>query len=297
MVFCAISLLLSGCATLRDPSLKPADNELQAGLQELKNGRVNEAESNFNRALDHYKSAFVYDHLGYAWTYYGLGRVRYERAQFGNAEEYFRLALKEHAQVQPGDHNGIASVYVDLAAILSAKNDTEEAMGTFRLALENFDKAINPDPTGVGRTRLGMGGLYIRNRDYGSAEKEFSLAINEFENIKDVSPRYPALGYQGMGESYIRRNDLPNAEKNFLRAAEYFLKDKGTDQTRLAKTYHFLAIIYNAAKNRVLTLEYIDLALDAYTRARETFLKIGNQQEAEAAGKAITELMTAKKNL
>jgi tetratricopeptide (TPR) repeat protein len=84
----------------------------------LQQGELDEAEADFRRQADIYRSVYKGKHYYIGSALANLGGVYMERKQYTRAEQSFREALQIYAETLPADHLNVAIVRIKLGRAL-----------------------------------------------------------------------------------------------------------------------------------------------------------------------------------
>jgi serine/threonine-protein kinase len=107
------------------PRVAFALNEL--GNVAIRQRKLDEAESDFSRVVDIYRSVYGETHYQIGLAESNLGGVYVERKEFARAELLFRDTLQIYSQTLPADHQNVGICRVRLGDALAAEHRYTEA--------------------------------------------------------------------------------------------------------------------------------------------------------------------------
>jgi len=127
----------------------PAHPRVASALGELgkvamQQGELDEAEADFHRQADIYRSVYNGRHYYIGAALVNLGGVYMERKQYSRAEQNFRQALQMYAQTLPSDHQNVAIARIKLGRALFAERHHEEAEHETHAGYEILTKQTTP---------------------------------------------------------------------------------------------------------------------------------------------------------
>lgn len=108
-------------------------------------GRYDEAERLYFRALDLIDAAVGHDDIQAASLYHNLGGLEHARGRAALGEPPARWGLKIRERALGADHPHVAADKAALAAILDAQGRYDEAEELYRQALAVFERVYGPE--------------------------------------------------------------------------------------------------------------------------------------------------------
>ena len=115
-----------------------------AGIQAMKDGRHDDAERYFQRALEH-ASAFADDDPRLGTSLDNLATLRKAQRRHAEAEALYRRALDVFERGGPRSERPLAVVCNDLGTLRAAAGHFDEAEALFRRAIAVNERARGPD--------------------------------------------------------------------------------------------------------------------------------------------------------
>ncbi len=157
------------------------------GLYRLRNGKLDRAFQDLDRAIDMKKTAMFYNGRGIAWM---------EKGDIAKAIADHETAL----QIDPK----LSSTYYSLGNAFLANKEFAKAIPNYNLAIR-----LNPDN---GQAFINRGRCYHRIREYEDAVKDFTSAIQ-------TNDHWP-LPYNNRSDSYNRMHEYDKAIEDANKALE-----------------------------------------------------------------------------
>jgi CHAT domain-containing protein/Tfp pilus assembly protein PilF len=158
--------------------------------------------------------------------------------QYEVALAHFRAAESIFLQKGGPRSNHLAALYVNLGGCLDDLGYPRKAIEHYKIAEQNF-LGQNPQHPNLLNVYNNLGNSY---GDLG----EYSLSIRYLEQALTLAPP-PLKGryWNGLGDAFLGIENWPKAEQCFQKALELLPHtDKPSDQFRLARPHHNLAIVY-----------------------------------------------------
>ena len=132
-------------------------NEL--GAVALKRGKLDEAEADFRRMLDIYKSVYHDQHYLIGIAVSNLASVEMERKNFGRAEQLSREAVRRFTETQSAEHlnTGIARIKLGRALRRARYQEAEgETLAGYRI----LSKQVSPSVSWLKNARKDLASIY-----------------------------------------------------------------------------------------------------------------------------------------
>jgi serine/threonine-protein kinase len=124
------------------PRVAFALNEL--GNVAIRRGKLDEAEAEFSRVVDIYRSVYGDKHYQIGVAESNLAGVYVERKEYARAEHLFREALQIYAATLPADHLSVGISRVRLGSALAAEHHYADAEIESRAGYEILSKKASP---------------------------------------------------------------------------------------------------------------------------------------------------------
>jgi Tfp pilus assembly protein PilF len=214
------------------------------GLLYCDQGKLNEAEEMFRRALAGRKKALGPDHTSTLGTVNNLGLLYCDQGKLDVAEEMFRRALAGREKALGPDHTSTLGTVNNLGLLCCDQGKLDVAEEVFRRALAGREKALGPDHTSTLDTVNNLGLLYRNQGKLGMAEEMFRRALAGRE--KALGPDHTStLGtVNNLGLLYCNQGKLDVVEEMFRRALAGHEKALGPDHTTTLDTVNNLGLLY-----------------------------------------------------
>jgi len=119
----------------------------ELGKAAMQQGNLDEAEVDFQRQANIYRTVYKGKHYYIGAAQVNLGGVYMERKQYAQAERSFRDALQIYGQTLPADHLNVAIARIKLGRALVPQHRYAEAEVESRAGYEILIKQTNPPET------------------------------------------------------------------------------------------------------------------------------------------------------
>jgi tetratricopeptide (TPR) repeat protein len=139
-------------------------------------GRYQESEALFNRALSVYKEYFGEDHPHVATCLNNLALIDYSQKRYVSAERRFKRALIIYIKALGENHSYVGGVDNNLGELFLAQEKYAEAENYFSNAIKVWENALGPEHYSVGIAVYNLAELYRCQGQYSKAEPLFKRA-------------------------------------------------------------------------------------------------------------------------
>jgi CHAT domain-containing protein/tetratricopeptide (TPR) repeat protein len=223
-------------------------------------GKYQQAEADFNTALDVLRKTIGPTHPIYATSLMGPANLEMELGNYSAAEKFYNEAeplLKSSlGQTHP--------IYVQLldhrAVLYQAMGNRTAAESDYRTALELRKKIYGPNHMLVAATLRNYGRLvYLRNAEEG--EKLLREAVEMFGNSSDRPAFEYANSLLALGEAERKRGDFPDARGTFQQARDVAAQGLGTKHPVYANALASLALVDEALHQDSAAVEQLRQAI------------------------------------
>ena len=195
----------------------------------LHQGKLNEAENMYLRALKGKEKTYGFDHASTLKTINNLGLLYHDQRKMIEAQEMLLRALKGKEKAYGFEHTSTLDTVNNLGVLYGEREEWVEAEQMYLQALEGYEKALGFDHTRRLDTVYNLGLLYKDQGNLIEAERMLlrALAGSEkafgFEHKKPLDTRYSlALLYEKM-------HQLEDAMEQWKLAAKGYTKILGPD--------------------------------------------------------------------
>ncbi|KAK1780357.1 hypothetical protein QBC45DRAFT_111801, partial [Copromyces sp. CBS 386.78] len=210
----------------------------------LDQGRLKEAETMYQRALEGKEKALGPDHTSTLDIVNNLGLLYKAQGRLKEAETMYQRALEGYEKALGPDHTSTLDTVNNLGLLYKAQGRLKEAKTMYQRALEGYEKALGPDHTSTLDTVHNLGNLYKIQGWLKEAETMYQRALEGYE--KALGPDHTStLNTVGnLGNLYSVQGRLKEAETMYQRALEGKEKALGPDHTSTLNTVHNLGNLY-----------------------------------------------------
>jgi tetratricopeptide (TPR) repeat protein len=196
------------------------------GLVYAGQGKLDEAEKMYQRALQGYEKVGGPDHTSTLETVNNLGLLYAARGKLDEAEKMFQRALQGSEKALGPGHKSTLDTVNNLGLFYARQGKLDEAEKMYQRALQGKEKALGPDHTSTLGTVNNFGLFYKSQGKLDEAERMYRRAVQGYEKalgLEDV-PRYrPALtAIRNLGDLFAAQGHLDEAEEMYSRARSGF---------------------------------------------------------------------------
>ncbi|KAK5202314.1 hypothetical protein LTR41_011941 [Exophiala xenobiotica] len=149
-------------------------------------GKLEDAEKVYQRALAGYEKALGVDHTLTLDTVHNLGNLYLDQAKLEEAEKMYQRALAGKEKALGADHTSTLLTVNNLGRLYAAQGKLEEAEKMYRRALAGCEKALGVDHTSTLDTVYRLGKLYRARDKLEEAEKMYMRALAGYEKALGV---------------------------------------------------------------------------------------------------------------
>ncbi|PQE09025.1 Kinesin light chain protein [Rutstroemia sp. NJR-2017a BBW] len=229
-------------------------------------GKLDEAEKMYQRALEGNEKALGTDHTSTLNTVNNLGSLYANQGKLDEAEKMYQQALKGEGKALGADHISTLSTVNNLGILYADQGKLDEAEKMYQRALEGKGKALGADHISTLSTVNNLGILYANQGKLDEAEKMYQRALLGTEKALGADHTSTLDIVNNLGLLYANQGKLDEAEKMYQQALEGNEKALGTDHTSTLSTVNNLGSLYmNQGK--------LDEAEKIYQRALEGYEK------------------------
>jgi tetratricopeptide (TPR) repeat protein len=222
---------------------------------------LQEAKSDFERALKIYEDAYGSEHPYVSTPANNIGQILQAQGDLAGALEYSRRALKIDEKVYGPDHPDVATDVNNIGQILQAQGDLAGALEYSRRALKIDEKAYGPDHPKVGRDANNIGMILKAQGDLAGALEHSRRALKIDEQV--YGPDHPrvATSATNIGAILKAQGHLAEALQYSRRALKIDEQVYGSDHPEVATDANNIGTILNAQGHLAEALEYSRRAL------------------------------------
>ncbi|KAN0077370.1 hypothetical protein V8E54_005674 [Elaphomyces granulatus] len=240
-------------------------------------GKLDEAEKMYQRALQGKEKAWGPDHTSILDTVNNLGTLYADQGKLDEAEKMYQRALQGYEKAWGPDHTSTLETVNNLSLLYADQGKLGEAEEMYQRALQGKEKVCGPDHTSTLNTVNNLGILYANQGKVDEAEKMYQRALQGKEKAcgPDHTSTLNTVG--NLGILYAGQGKLDEADKMYQRALQGFEKALGPDHTSTLDTVNNLGILYaNQGK--------VDEAEKLYQRALQGYEKAGGPDHISSLG-------------
>ncbi|KAH6658642.1 hypothetical protein BKA67DRAFT_591492 [Truncatella angustata] len=237
------------------------------GLLYCDQGKMQEAEEMYLRALRGHEKAWGPDHTSTLVTVNNLGVLYSDQGKMQEAEEMYLRALRGHEKAWGPDHTSTLVTVNNLGNLYSDQGKMQEAEEMYLRALREKEKAWGPDHTSTLDTVNNLGNLYKAQGKMQEAEEMYLRALREKEKAWGPDHTSTLDTVNNLGNLYSDQGKMQEAEEMYLRALRGHEKAWGPDHTSTLSTVNNLGVLYSDQGKMQEAEEMYLRALRGYEKA------------------------------
>ncbi|SPQ22034.1 4d02eded-7eb9-4f7f-9943-741b74605947 [Thermothielavioides terrestris] len=209
-----------------------------------KRGRLTEAESMFQRALEGQENALGRDHPSTLQTVHNLGIFYANQGRLTEAESMFQWALEGQEKALAQDDVSTLDTVCSLGSVYWKQGRLTEAESMYQRALEGYKKALGRDHPSTLQTVHNVGIFYGTHGRLTEAESMFQWALEGREKALGRDHLSTLETVYNLGIVYENQGRLMEAESMFQWALKGREKALGPDHLSTLSTVNNLGIVY-----------------------------------------------------
>ncbi|KAJ5764668.1 hypothetical protein N7533_003349, partial [Penicillium manginii] len=207
-------------------------------------GRLEEAETLYQRALAGKDKVLSTDHASTLCTVLKLGDIYREQGKFQEAERLYQRALAGYEKTLGPDHKSTLDSVNNFGNLFYSQAKLKEAEEMYQQALAGFEKTLGPDHKFTLPTISNLGNLYYDQGKLKEAEVMYQRALAGFRNTLGPDHTSTLKTVNNLGRLYSDQGKLQKAEEMFQRALAGFESTLGPDHTSTLVTVNNLGNLY-----------------------------------------------------
>ncbi|HEV2992556.1 MAG TPA: tetratricopeptide repeat protein, partial [Candidatus Angelobacter sp.] len=222
---------------------------------------LEEAKSDFERALQIGERVYGSDHPNVAAVANNIGQILKEQGDLAGALEYSQRALQIDEQVYGPDHPSVARDANNIGTILKEQGDLAGALEYIRRALKIGEKVYGPDHPSVAIRANNIGLILQEQGDLAGALDYIRRALKIGEKV--YGPDHPSVAIRAnnIGQILKEHGDLAGALEYSRRALKIQEKVYGPDHPSVAIDANNIGLILQEQGDLAGALEYSRRAL------------------------------------
>ena len=238
------------------------------GILYANQGKLDEAEKMYQRALQGYEKAWGPDHTSTLDTVHNLGILYADQGKLDEAEKMYQRALQGKEKAWGPDHTSTLDTVNNLGLLYADQGKLDEAEKMYQRALQGKEKAWGPDHTSTLDTVNNLGTLYAGQGKLDEAEKMYQRALQGKEKAWGPDHTSTLGTVNNLGLLYADQGKLDEAEKMYQRALQGYEKALGLEN--VARYRPALTTVCNLGK-LFAAQGHLDEAKEMFSRAYTGF--------------------------
>nr|POF13599.1 nephrocystin-3 [Quercus suber] len=208
-------------------------------------GKLDQAEQMYDRALRGKERALGPDHISTLQTISSLGLLYVDQGQLDQAERMYERALRGTERGFGPDHTSTLEMVNNLGPLYAAnQGKLDQAEQMYGRTLRGMERALGPDHTSKLQTINNLGLLFADQGELDQAEQMYGRALRGRE--KALGPDHTStLGtVNELGKLYKGQGKLDQAERMYERALQGYMIALGPDHISTLDTVNNLGLLY-----------------------------------------------------
>ncbi|KAN0067922.1 HET domain containing protein [Elaphomyces granulatus] len=207
-------------------------------------GKLDEAEKMYQRALQGYEKALGRDHTSTLSTVNNLGNLYKDQGKLDEADKMYQRALQGFEKAWGPNHTSTLETVHNFGIVYANLGKLDEAEKIYQRALQGMEKALGPDHTTTLKTVNSLGLLYATQGKLDEAEKMYQRALQGKEKAWGPNHTSTLNTVNNLGNLYADQGKLDEAEKMYQRALQGYEKAWGPNHTSTLETVHNFGILF-----------------------------------------------------
>jgi len=207
-------------------------------------GRLEDAESMYNRALAGYEKAWGADHTSTLIIINNLGTLYKNQNRLTDADMMCNRALAGREKVLGPEHTSTLDTVTTLGNLYSDQGRLKDAEMMYNRALAGYEKALGHGHTSTLVAVNNLGTLYYHQSRLKDAEVMFNRALGGFEKALGSEHTSTLNTVNNLAVLYSDQGRLKDAETIFNRALAGYENALGPEHTSTLITVNNLADLY-----------------------------------------------------
>jgi tetratricopeptide (TPR) repeat protein len=237
------------------------------GLFYYDQGRFEDAERMYNRALSGYEKTLGPDHNSTLDIINNLGLLYSDQGRLDDAEKAYNRALAGLEKALGSDHLSTLNTVNNLGILYKNQGRLDDAERMYSRALARMENALGPDHKSTLEIVGNLGNLYKMQGLLEDAERLYNRALSSFEKAlgSDHTSTLNAVG--NLGVLYCHQGRLNDAERMYSRALSGFEKALGPEHPSTLSAVNNLGILYYKQRSLEDAETMYSRALAGYEKA------------------------------
>ncbi|KAI0810082.1 hypothetical protein GGR55DRAFT_689254 [Xylaria sp. FL0064] len=216
------------------------------GLLYADQGKMQEAENMYLRALQGYERAWGPDHTSTLDTVNNLGNLYKFQGKMQDAENMYLRALQGYERAWGPDHTSTLDTVNNLGNLYKFQGKMQDAEDMYLRALGGYEKAWGPNHTSRLDTVNNLGNLYRSQGKMQDAEDMYLRALGGYEKAWGPNHTSRLDTVNNLGNLYRSQGKMQDAEDMYLRALGGYEKAWGPNHTSRLDTVNNLGNLYRS---------------------------------------------------
>ena len=207
-------------------------------------GKLDEAEKMYQRALQGYEKARGPDHTSTLDTVNSLGSLYHSQDKLDEAEKMYQRALQGKEKAWGPDHTSTLETVGNLGFLYKDQGKRAEAEKMYQRALQGKEKSLGPNHTSTLDTVHGLGFIYRDQGKVSEAEKMFQRALQGKEEAWGPDHISTLTTVNALGILHRDQGRPDEAEKMYQRALHGYEKALGPDHMLTLRVVNNMGLLY-----------------------------------------------------
>jgi tetratricopeptide (TPR) repeat protein len=195
-------------------------------------GKLNEAEKMYERALQGKEKVLGAEHTSTLDTVHNLGVLYTDQGKLDEAEKMYKRALQGLEKALGAEHTSTLGTVNNLGILYRNQGKLSEAEEMYERALQGKEKALGAEHTSTLSTVNNLGVLYWKQGKLSEAEKMYERALQGREKALGAEHISTLDTVNNLGILYRNQGKLSEAEKMYERALQGYEKALGPERVK-----------------------------------------------------------------
>jgi tetratricopeptide (TPR) repeat protein len=210
----------------------------------LNDGKLEESQINFEKALEIYIENFGLEHESIGTIYNNLGQLHHEKGDFNEALNYYNKSIYLEEKANGRHHPDTAITYNNIAELFSSNKKYAEARLYFNKAIKVFRNIFGECHEWTATLYNNIAMLDLNLKDFKSSLEHNNKALAILEKLYGIKHPWYATTISNIGGVYQQSGDFENAMVYFQKSLQIKLDIHEDDHPSLGFSYYNIGKCY-----------------------------------------------------
>ncbi|QKX60478.1 uncharacterized protein TRUGW13939_07623 [Talaromyces rugulosus] len=214
------------------------------GVLYFDQGKLEKAEEIYQSVLVGHKKILDPDHAFALDAINNLGNVYFSQAKLKEAEEMYQQVLVGHRKIQGLNHISLLRTLNNLGIVYFDQGKLEKAEEMYQRALKGYEKSLDPDHKFTLDVINNLGNLYFNQGNLKEAESMYQRVLTCYKKVLDPDHISVLRAFNNLGNVYVNQRKLKEAEEMYQQALTGYEKTLSLDHINALHIVNNLGILY-----------------------------------------------------